>query len=439
MRTRAIALPVVLSVLTLMLVIVAVVASSGILNLQHARVDNFQKQSLYAAEAGIARSIRAIIAGNSGNLSGNFGANSQYAVVVTPGPRPGPPRVPAGCSYLLATGTTGGRFERKVGVLIRGLENGEATSDFAYAVATGGSLSAQGGGRISGSLKSNGNLTLGGGIKLSPVSGNGRLLSSGNIGLGGGVKTDPTQDVRAQGTVTGKSGLNVFSNDNTPASAPFLTDGRFTNTRGAGEVGEVLPNPDPVALLGLTEDGAGDYMRDPVTGQYVMSPARTDVVKHEETVVTGSLDLAGKIHFFPNGVTLDGVSGTGTIVTGQGNKITFTRAIRGFPKVNLLALRWKNQMAAGLGTPDIEFSNGRNELAGLVLAHGNVSTSSNFNLNGILVTFGNFDSSGNRTIVYNAAGLLLPGLESWVTGGAGGVGGGLGANLPVLIVSWQRL
>ncbi len=441
---RGIALPVVLSVLTLMLIIVAVVASSGILNLQQARVDTFEKSSLYAAEAGIARSIRDIIGGGSGVVTGNIGTNSKFAVTVTPGPSVGPPQVPANCWYLLATGTTGDRYPRRVGVLIRGLAGGEATSSFPYVIATGGTLGAHGGGRVAGSLKSNGDLTLGGGIKLAPVQGNGRLLSSADVTVQGGVKVDPTQDVRARGTASvAKAGPNVYSSDNTPASAPFIADGRYSNTLNTGEVGEVLPNPDPAVLLGLTDDGGGDYVKDPLTGDYVIDSNRTDVVQHPETLINGTLVLDGKIHFFPNGVTIQDVSGDGTIVSGNGNKITFNRAIRGFPKMNVLALRWKSQMAARVGDPSIEFANGKNEINGLLLAHEDIATKSNFLLNGMIVCYnpgtGDFSSQGHRIINYDSIGLLLPGFESWLTGGAGGAGGGLGRYLPVLILSWQRL
>ncbi len=436
MKQRAIALPVVLSVLTLMLIIVSVVASSGIANLQQSRVDTFQKRSIYAAEAGIARSIRDIIGGGTGNVSGSIGQSS-YRVRVTLGPSVGPPQVPAGAAYLLSTATTGDRYERRVGVMIRGLQNGEATSSFPYTVAAGGTVDIQGGGRIGGSLKASGDLTVGGGIRITPVNGNGRVLSNGDIQLGNGVKVDSSQDIRAAQTVN-QTGSNVFANDTTPATSAFIADGRFTNTLALGEVGEVLPNPDPVALLGLTEDGLGDYVVDPLTGLYQIDAARTDVVLHPETLV-GNLNLGGKIHFFPDGVTIDTVSGEGTIVSGRGNPVTFNRAIRGFPKVNVLALRWKSQMPA-LGNPSITFSNGRNEIAGLILAHENVSTQSNFNLNGLIVCYGgNFDSQGNRTINFNPSGMILPGFESWLTGGIGGVGGGLGLNLPVVVISWQRL
>lgn len=435
MKQRAIALPVVLSVLTLMLIIVSVVASSGVVNLQQARVDTFQKQSLYAAEAGIARSIRDIIGGGTGNLNGQLGQSS-YQVRVTMGPSVGPPQVPAGAAYLLSTATTGNRYERRVGVMIRGLQNGEATSSFPYTVAAGGTVDIEGGGRVGGSLKSTGDLRVWGGVRITPVSGNGRVLSHEDIQLGNGVKVDSSQDIRAAQTVN-QSGSNVFANDSTPASSAFINDGRFTNTLNLGEVGEVLPNPDPVTLLGLTEDGLGDYVVDPLTGLYQVDAARTDVVQHPETVV-GNLALDGKIHFFPDGVTIDTVSGEGTIVSGRGNPVTFNRAIHGFARVNVLALRWQSQMPA-LGNPSITFTGGHNEIAGLILAHGNVSTQGNFNLRGQIVCYaGNFTSNGNRNILYEPSGMLLPGFESWLTGGFGGVGGGLGLNQPVMIISWQR-
>ncbi|MEW6279973.1 MAG: hypothetical protein AB1758_15190 [Candidatus Eremiobacterota bacterium] len=453
MKPRAIAIPTVLLVIALVVVIVVSVASVGLANLHLANVDTLSKQSLYAAEAGIARSIREIVRGNqafAGFMDEPFGQQSTFSVQVVRGPDPGfRPPVPDKFVYLLAVGETRGKHPRKVGVMLTFLAPGQASSAFTYAIATGGRLDSSGGGQIVGSIKANEDLTIGGGIRLKPAGGEGRVLSAEDIQLGNGVKRDTAQDVRARDeirignrTQTTDYANQIFPSDNTPASAPFIADGRFTNSLNTGEVGEVLPNPDPVALLGLTSDGAGGYQIDSTTGLYVMDPNRPDVVQHPETDIGGTFDLAGKIHFFPNGVRFQGdLSGRGTIVAGAGNGVEFNRALRD-QEVNILALRWPRQQPGG-GNPSIKFANGPNSIRGLVLAHEDVEARSNFSLTGMIVCYrpggGDFDNQGgNRDIRYDPTGLLLPGLETWLVPGSGG-NAPPGDPQPVVVVSWQRL
>ncbi|HMO12208.1 MAG TPA: hypothetical protein PKB06_12065, partial [Actinotalea sp.] len=70
----------------------------------------------------------------------------------------------------------------------------------------------------------------------------------------------------------------VYPNDSSESSAPFIADYRFENTTAAGEIGQVLPNPDPVRLLGLVPDVSGlNYEKD-ASGYYIIDPPRPDVV-----------------------------------------------------------------------------------------------------------------------------------------------------------------
>jgi hypothetical protein len=452
---RGLALPVVLSLVTILILIAISVASTGIATLNLAGAQASAAQSVYAAEAGIAASFRAIIEGTPGWTGFSnvpFGQDSRYSVQVIAGPSSGPgrPDVPANTVYLLATGTTRGRFPRQVGVLLAA--SGLAPSSaFRYAIAAGGRLDLQGGGSVTGSLKASTDLRMQGGIRVLPAQGNGRMLAGGDIDIGNGIRRDPSQDLRAQGTVsvgpstytTSQPVQQIFPSDSTPDSAPFIADGRFSNTLNTGEVGEVLPNPDPQLLLGLTPDGAGDYVKDAL-GNYTIDPARTDVVLHPETTSSG-LALDGKIHFFPNGVTFSGggaFSGQGTIVSGAGNPINISGNQGG--KVNLLALRWPGQGPSG-GNPSINLS-GSSDYQGLILAHEDVNIGGNFRLSGILVAYrpngGDIDGGGNRRIVYDTSGLNLPGLESWLNPPASPpapTAVGIPSNTPLQVLSWQRL
>jgi len=317
----------------------------------------------------------------------------------------------------------------------------------------------QGGGTVAGSLKSNQDLQLQGGIKVVPYQGSGRMLSGEDIDIGNGIKRDPSQDLRARQQISIGSGNEptnpvklIFPNDATPDSAPFIADGRFTNTLNAAEVGEILPNPDPAVLLGLTPIPpppavATDYAKDGLGNYTTTRPA--DVVIHSETETSisspASLDLAGKIHLFPGGISFSGnsaVTGPGTIVAGAGKGIS----IQGNQNLeaNLLALRWPGQMPSG-GNPSITIQ-GNTDIKGLILAHEDVDVQGNFHLTGMIVAYrpngGDFDGQGNRRITFDSSGLALPGLESWQAPPAGPVGGGtlgITPGQPLKVLSWQRL
>ena len=447
---RGIAIPVVLSVISLCLVVVTAVASAGMSSLFYCNVDHDSKQSVYAAEAGVAYAIRQIIAGTAGwngYTDVAYGSDSHFSVQVIKGPSSGPglPTVPAGDAYLLATGTTRGKYPRRVGVLIVGAAAG-SISAFPYAVAAHTDIDMQGGGGVGGAMKASADLHLQGGIKVTPVNGDSRMIAGTDLKIGNGIKRDDSQDMRSGGPITIGPTLQspdpvnfIFPNDTSVASHPFIADGRFTNALNTGEVGEILPNPDPTKLLGLTSDGVGGYQLDPLNpGLYLIDASRTDVVQHAGTTIPGTLSLAGKIHFFPNGVTLNGnVQGSGTIVSGGGHDIDVSHVSGA---VNLLALSWPN--SPGQGSINIASNT---QLQGLLLAHKSITTQGNFSLVGSMIAYSDsVVSQGHRDITYDGSGYLLPGLETWATPGPSsppgpGTGTGIPPGQPVRIISWQRL
>lgn len=449
-KRKAMAMPVVMSLIVIMILIALAVASDGIATLNLAGSNYLSQQSVYAAEAGLAAAFREIIQGNAwtGYTNVAYGRESRYSVVSITGPSSGPgqPTVPANMVYLLATGSTRGGNVRRVGVLIAGSGAPGAASTGGYAIQAGDRVRLQGGGTIAGSIKASSELRMQGGIKVVPFQGNGRLVAGQNIDISNGIKRDPSQEMRAQGTINGSSAPDpvrlIFPNDTTPSSAPFINDGRFTNTLAAGETSEILPNPDPAVLLGLTPDGAGDYVKNIATGQYTVDTTR--VVLHTETSISSpsTLALNGQIHFFPNGIQFQGnssVTGQGTIVAGAGNGISI-QGNHSF-QANLLALRWPAQMPNS-GNPTISIQ-GNTNITGLILAHEDIDVQGNFSLKGMAVAYGGrFDGQGNRNISFDASGLTLPGLQSWQTPPGPPVGGGtlgITPGQPLNIISWQRL
>lgn len=452
-RRRGIALAVVMSLIVIMVLIALAVGSSGIATLNQAGSLQLSNQSVYAAEAGLASAFREIVMGNAfgGYSNVAYGRESRYWVVATPGPAPAAadhPAVPAGMAYLLATGTTRGRYSRRVGVLITGTGVPAAAGGGGYAISAGGRVDAQGNSTISGSIKASADVHTQGNFKLIPFQGNGRIASGEDIDLANATRRDPSQELRARQTISiGPSSLGldptrlIFPGDGTPASAPWIADGvHYTNVLGPSEVGEILPNPDPATLLGLAVDAGGNYYTD-ASGLYVLATPRPDVVQHLETDGAG-LNLGNKIHFYINGFTISGsnaVSGQGTIVVGDGKDIH----IQGNQTLNanLIALRWKNQLPSG-GNPSIDIQ-GNVDVNGMILAHQNVDIQGNFTLHGMVIAYnGDVHMQGNKRVTYDASGFSLPGLGSWqapATPPSGPGTLGIVAGQPLKIVSWQRL
>jgi hypothetical protein len=453
---RGLALAVVLSLIVIMILVVLSVASSGIATLNLANGQHLARQSVAACEAGLASAVREIMDGTgwSGYSDVPYGRESRYWVTATVGPSSGPgqPTVPAGCAYLLARATTRGKYSRQVGILVTGsgTTGASRSSSFPYAIASGSDVDLRGSGTIAGSVKASADLESQGSTKIVPYLGNGRLLAGGEIDLQGSTRRDPSQDMRARGDINGSSTPDpsrlIFPNDGTPDSAPFIADYRFTNTLNAAEVGDVLPNPNPETLLGIRTDIAtGAYMPDGAGGYFIDPAYAATVVQHLETDISSpaNLDLDGKIHFFPNGLRIQGssvVNGQGTIVVGNGNELEIqgSQTIR----ANLLALRWPSQYASNGGNPRIRIQ-GSSRITGLILAHDRVEIQGSSNVDGIIVAYRDeFRGQGSRTVTYNPSGFLLPGFETWLVPSPPVVGPGtlgFAPGQPLRVLSWQRL
>ncbi len=453
-RRRGLALAVVISLIVILTLIAVYVASNSIATLNHVGAQHLSSQSVYAAEAGLNAAFREIVQGNAWTGYSNvpYGRESLYSVVATPGPAAANgdhPALPAGTVYLLATGTTRKHYPRRVGVLIAGTGSVAAASAGGYALAGGAKVEQQGNGTISGSIKASGEVRAQGNFKIIPFQGAGRIAAGGDIDLANNTRRDPSQELRARQTISIGSGTLgpdpvrlIFPGDTTPTSAPWINDGRFSNTLNPGDIGEVLPNPDPTLLLGLTSDGAGGYLPDTTNPSlYLLDPARTDVVQHAETDGAG-LNLNNQIHFYPNGFSISGnnaVSGKGTIVVGNGKDIN----IQGNQDVNanLIALRWPNQMPSS-GNPTIHIQ-GNSDINGMILAHEKVDIQGNFDLKGMIIAYhGDVHMQGNKHVTYDAGGFTLPGLQSWqapLTPPTGPGTLGIVPGQPIKVLSWQRL
>lgn len=453
-RRRGFALAVVMSLIVILVLIALAVGSTGIATLNQAGTRHLSMQSVYAAEAGLGSAFREIVQGNAwtGYTDVAYGRESRYTVVATAGPAaagPSHPAIPAATVYLLATGTTRGRYARRVGVLLAG-SGAPGAAGGGYALAGGARIREQGNGTVAGSIKASGDVRTQGSFKIIPFQGSGRIAAGGRMELANNTRRDPSQELRARDTISigpGNMAMDpvrlIFPGDTTPASAPWIADGsRFSNTLNPGDIGEVLPNPNPELLLGLLPDGAGGYLPDGVDPSlYQIDPARTDVVQHSEVDGAG-LNLNNQIHFYPNGFSLSGnanVAGTGTIVVGNGKDIQ----IQGNHTLNanLIALRWPSQMPSS-GNPSIDIG-GNVDINGMILAHEKISVSGNFRLKGMLIAYhGDLELQGNKRISYDAAGFGLPGLQSWQAtstppSGPGTLG--IAPGQPLKILSWQRL
>ncbi|MBI3929486.1 MAG: hypothetical protein HY319_28330 [Armatimonadetes bacterium] len=417
-RSRGIALIVVLSVLAILLLIVLAVGSQGIGSLHTAQVHQHTRQSVYAAEAGVADGIRRVV--QDGTFEQSFEAaftdNSRYSVEVVnnfggSGPRTASNGVvvPRGHTYLLSTGSRlDGKYPRKIGVMI----TGETGSLLDFAMAAGGGIKTHGPKTIQGSMKANGRIEFKAPTDIVPLDGSGRVLSADDIEVKSNFQMDSSQDIRARAKINGKvrGTEEVFPYDTSEATLAFINDGRTDNVRGPAEQGQVLPNPDLNDIL-----------------------AAPDLVDWSNTGVKALpvLDLSGKIHYFPDGLSVGRLTGEGTLVVGNGNSLDVDQDIAG--RINIVLLRRLDQMPND-GNPSIDFK-GDIDLEGLIYAHGRVETKGKFRLKGMIISYqDDIEIKGKSTMIYDPEALAgIPGFEPWV-----GSGGGAGSG-PVRTVSWQRL
>lgn len=438
------AIPTVLSVMVLMLIIIATVASQGIGALHAAGITHITKQSAYAAEAGVADGMRRLIENpdDETDFQEDFGERHRYVVDIVNNfdpagvevTAPNGAKVPPGYSYILATGSRrDGRYPRQAGVLV----TGGVGSTVQFAIGAGGFVDMGGSKDVAGGIKANGNITLTGNTDIRPVDGNGRLLSSSHIGGGGNARMDSGQDARAQSGISLnlRGNPTLEPNDTTAATLPFINDYRTTNTLNAGEEGRiVLPNPDPALLLDPANYPGG--VAQPWPGGASLPPGSfVDWSTYGSTSFSGTLDLGdGQVHYFPNGISFGGATsiiGTGTIIVDNGNSISIGG--NHSMNANLIVLR---DPADPSKIPSIDIG-GNTTINGFVYSHQHIDIGGNADINGMVIAYaGNVVTGGNTTIIYDPGVILdLPGFGPWSAGVGGVTGGGAG---PIAVVSWER-
>ncbi|MBM3461578.1 MAG: hypothetical protein FJX76_05710 [Armatimonadetes bacterium] len=283
---------------------------------------------------------------------------------------------------------------------------------------SGGDILLQGQAEVMGNMRANGRIVFGGASdqKESPnVHNGGRLLTATELEIQSTIKVaDSDQEVRSAGDIVNARKISgtskVYEDDDSKYTRKLDTDGSLTPPRD----GEAIPNPDPATLL--------------ASGAYVT---------HTETLIDNGnkLDLAGGVHYFPNGVRFEKGSsllGRDTIVVGNGHDAVFKTSLgsNSTPAVvNVLAL--DGHQGRGTGG-NIIFETGT-FLQGLIYAHGNVEFNANWRVRGSVITYrGNVDAKANVHFILDRLPVRVAGFETWLLG-ASAMGG------PVLLepLSWQ--
>ncbi|MCA9780152.1 MAG: hypothetical protein KC800_25675 [Candidatus Eremiobacteraeota bacterium] len=408
------------------------VAHQGLGTLQQAKLEEFKKQAVLAAEAGAVDAMEQMV--DNPGLDGSFpevdmGIGATYSFVVFNNLTGGGPivasngaEVPGGCAYILSTGEMG-TISREAGVMV----SPGAASALGIAIGVGGLIDMSGSKRVTGTVKANGSIKFSGSSRIEPIDGSGQLLSSSSISVSGSTRVDDTQDVLARSGISGsiRGGYTIDGSDSSVATEPFINDYRTTNALLPGEKGSVLPNPDPAVLL------AG-------------------AVIHTETDPS-DLDLGGNVHFFPYGANFSGstnITGPGTIVVGGGHPMSFSGSSR-IAEVNLIAIRGTTVDADGNPYPEqfppnasISFS-GSSRITGLIYAHDGIDDSGSLRVEGLVIAYdsvnGNLNTSGSSRIELDSTVLAdIPGFEPWADGfgGEGGIPAGTGS---IGVISWERL
>jgi len=423
-RRRGLAIAVALTVLMILIIIGVAMSTVGIQNLNLVSADRDSKGAFYAAEAGIARALHEVknsntwntgfsntvldITGNSYEVAVTNNSTGMSTVTAADGTS-----VPKGLVYIRSTGhASSGRVNRILAVMVqRG-----ASNQFNYAIATGGDVELSAQTDITGTIKTSGKIDFMAACNIIPKDGEGRVLSSQTIYMKADTVMDSTQDMRARSTVTNPDKLlgttELYPNDTTTDTLPFLADGSTTPPASGDQ--QALPNPDTGELL-----AAGTY------------------TEHSETVIAGTLNLGGGVHYFPNGINFTPTArivGEGTIVVGNGTTGQFDcplGAADDYAKCNIIALDGSNGTTGGskLNFTRSIFVNG------LIYSHGDVyGGGANFRVKGSVICYGNgtgnLNSKANTDFALEPLPVVCPGFEAWLGGGSGATS--------VTILSWEH-
>lgn len=407
-RPRGLAMVLCLLVLAIVLIFAQAMGTLGIAHLNLVQGDYHDRVSAYAAEAGAARALHEI--GVSSTWSAGWVdeplspfTRSAYTVQVTSNvlgaaglASPDGVSVPPGHIYVLSTGTCmGGKHPRQTAVMLA------PGSWFPYVLASGGDLTLGGSANIVGSVRSGGDMNFGGSVSVTPDPSGGRVLSGANLSIGSLLELAASQDVRARGTIAEVSDIRgtsaIYPGDLTADTDPFTMQ-------------EPFPTPDREKLL----SGA------------VVHAGVTAITRRQ------TLDLGGKVHYFPDGISFQlgsGLTGSGTIVVGNGRTARF-----GIPlnhDLNVVAL---DSGAGEVGDARIQFDSST-QIRGIVYCEGNIVASAAFDVLGAVLAFGegSIQQLGARAalrLVGGAPTVPLPGFEDFF---GTGVRGGFSLD------SWQRL
>lgn len=406
MRPRGLSLAVTLMALGVIAVLGLGLATIGMQQLNRSRLMYVDRKALYAATAGVEaclRELRRDWTWNAGIPQTVLSPETSYEVVLTNNfqgatdlTAPNGARVPAGATYLTATGTSGER-SRRLGVMLRA-----RFGRFSYAIGAAGPVTLGSSVTVTGPFKADGLLTANSSLTMLPERGDGRLLGGASIttGIDGRIKMDATQAVRARADIspgppfTSITGTTlIYENDATSATDPFVTDGRLTGDAPTGFL--PFPNPDTTKLL-----------------------AAADVVDHSGvTSINSTLDLGGKVHYFPQGVVF-GVSsaftGRGTVVIGNGATGEFLAPIgtnTGGHPLNIVAL-------GDAGGSKLIFRESTS-IEGVVYSHEDIETAASFRVEGSLFTYrgstAELTASDAFEVVQADLAVPIKGFEPWMT------------------------
>lgn len=410
MRSRGLSLAVTLMALAVIAVLGLGIATVGMQQLGRSRALYLDRKALYAADAGVEaamRELRRDLAWSAGFPDTALSPEASYSARLTNNflgmtelQDPSGVRVLPGMGYLVSTGASAGRL-RRAACLLRA-----KYGRFPFAIGAAGPATFGSATVVQGPVKVDGLLDLRASTTVLPERGDGRLLGGSTITTGnsGRLKMDPTQAVRARGDVSPGPPYNaitgttlIYEGDTTAATNTFVSDGRTTNDAPPGF--QALPNPDTSRLL--------------APGSYVDHGGTT--------AISGTLDLNGQVHYFPQGVTFGrgaSLAGRGTLVIGGGATGEFQCPVGtnfGGHPVNIVALDGAGGTAGGSRLIFREATN----IEGLVYSHEDITSLASFRVQGSLFTYragaAVLDSSDSVEVVLDDLAVPIKGFEAWMT------------------------
>lgn len=416
-KTRGMVLGLVILLVPLLVVLTMAMGTMGLtqLSLQHAVYA--RSAALEAAQAGLALGVEKLNEDNTWtagfqNVQLSTDPPTRYSVTVvnnlggSANKTSGAITVPPGFAYVVSKGTFRGAYQQQVSGMV------SLGDVFPYAIASGNVVNIASVNSVAGSIKANSSMLLA--VALLQIQADSVVVSGGNIAnvglitMGGGRLVSRGY-IALQLLVLGAS--SVSTNDTSDLSAAFIQDGRIKNNPPKGR--EVLPNPDRAKLL-----KPGTYVN--YTGFQDFALLRGN----------GFFNLNNKVHYFPDGVRFglgSVISGSGTIVVGNGKKAEFTIAITNVD-MNVIALDADNGTTGGA---TISFT-GLTSIRGLVYCQGKIESLVGLGVTGKIIAYGpnaRFDHLGGLlTVIDGPMRHIAPGFSPWLAGGT---------DRPVTLKGWS--